>query len=218
MISAEYKAILESIRIMAEQSSGIEAVFVIGSCARTIEKADEYSDLDLLIITNDLQYFLTGQEWISRIYNPLCVFHDHEPGQISNDIRVLFDNFLEVDFVFFETGHLQTEWIAHFCLNTYMKKRLIKIIEASEKEDHGKDYNTWFEGRFIEKWANSETVEKLKDCFSGYSKNEILEALKHNIELFKALAEKVCIKRGIDFPKEEVNRILHHIGIRQQGG
>ena len=281
MENRQYKCILEKVRKMAEKSSGIDAAFIIGSQVRRTETADEYSDLDFVVIINAPETYIEKQEWVSETGEPLCVFIDQEPGFATRDIRVLFKNFLEADFVFLEYKQLETEWVrqfaasmlspgyetvidkkniisllepymnqdvqilsdtqllneindfffhcnwikkkigrgalftAHSCLNTYMKKKLVTIIESYEKEERGKEYNTWFEGRFIEKWASPEIIEKLKTCFSGYSNDEILKALKNCIYLYKDLAEKLCIKRGIDFPGNMINKILHHIGIRQ---
>lgn len=277
MIENKYSKILKRVRKMAQDSEKVEAVYIIGSYASTVEKADEYSDLDFVMVTNDLEHFITRREWIEKLGTPLCVFHDDHPGWITHDMRILFDDFLETDFVLFEHKQLETEWIARFaastfasgyepvidrkniislllpymnkdpetvpddrilneindyffhcnwikkkidrgalfvahsCLNTYMKTKLLFIIEALEKEIHGPDYNTWFEGRYIEKWAGPAIIDRLETCFSGYSKKEILRALKSGIALYRDLAEELCLKRAIDFPGEMVNRILLHV-------
>lgn len=45
-------------------------------------------------------------------------------------------------------------WAAKFCVDDYMKFKLLWMIEQYEHVKHGQDYNTWYGGRFIDSWAD----------------------------------------------------------------
>lgn len=279
MNNDKYQSLFQKVKALAEKSENIRAVFLIGSCAREIESADAYSDIDFVVIANDIDRYITGKDWIEALGNPLFVWTDHEPGWASWDRRVLFDDFLESDFVLFSVSQLEQEWlcrfiasmltasyetvvdkddtvslfspficsdiseisnekilneindfffhcnwikkkidrgalfVAHKCLNEHMKNKLLFMIECSAKARNGPGYNTWFEGRFIEKWADPEILERLEDCFGPYHRGAMLTALKNQIYLYKSLSESLCNSKGLDFPAEAVQKILDKTGL-----
>ena len=51
---SSYEIITNSILEWAKQHENIRAVILIGSRARTSEKADKWSDLDLVVIAEDI--------------------------------------------------------------------------------------------------------------------------------------------------------------------
>jgi len=279
MNNPQYKELIEKVKKMSEESENIRAVFIIGSCVRTIEKADAYSDIDFVVIAKDIDAFINQKNWVEDLGNPLFLWTDHEPGWASWDRRVLFDDFLESDFVFFNKSQFEQEWlasfagslltkeyetlidkdnlisllepflasddspvtdekilneindfffhcnwikrkldrgalfIAHKCLNEHMKNKLLFMIECNAKLKKGDQYNTWFEGRFIEKWADKEILNTLKKCFATYDMKDILSALNCQISLYKSLSKKLCQSRGLSFPGYEVNQTLIHAGL-----
>lgn len=283
MNNPKYKQLLEKVRSLAEKSENVRAVFIIGSCVRKIEKADAYSDIDFIVIANEMDEFIHQRNWVETLGKPLFLWTDHEAGWASWDRRVLFDDFLEADFVLFQKSQLEQQWlasfvgsmltsdyemlidkddisslvrpflyseeapqsdeeilneihdfffhcnwikkkidrgalfIAHNCLNEHMKKKLLFMMEASAKIKHGETCNTWFEGRFIEKWADRDSLAKLEKCFATYHKEEILNALRNQIILYTSLSEKLCQSRGISFPEAAVDTILDHTGLLTWG-
>lgn len=281
MNNPKYQNLIEKVKKMAKKDENIRAVFIIGSCVRTIEKADVYSDIDFIVIAKDIDTFINHKYWVEDLGNSLFIWTDHEPGWASWDRRILFDDFLESDFSFFNKSQLEQEWlacfigsmltkeheilidkdnlisklkpflnpddsdvsdekilneindyffhcnwikkkidrgaifIAHKCLNEHMKNKLLFMIEHNAKIKNGYDYNTWFEGRFIEKWAEKEILDELKNCFATYNKNDILSALKNQINLYKSLSKKLCQSRDLLFPDFEVEKTLMNIGLNQ---
>ena len=83
-------------------------------------------------------------------------------------------------------------WTAKMCIDAYMKRLLLKMMEASE-EDH-KD--VWHNGRFLEKWASKDTVSALNDCFARYDRKEMIAALRNTAELFSILSHRVAQSNG----------------------
>jgi len=281
MNNPKYKQLISKVKRMAEESENIRAVFIIGSCVRANEKADVYSDIDFVVVAKNIDTFIHQKEWIKDLGNPLFVWTDHEPGWASWDRRILFDDFLESDFVLFNKSQFEQEWlacfvgsmltkeheilidkdniisllkpylssdeppvsnekimneindyffhcnwikkkmdrgalfIAHKCLNEHMKNKLLFMIECYAKVKNGNGYNTWFEGRFIEKWADNKILDELENCFATYNANEILTALKNQIKLYKSLSKQICEARGLHFPSYEVNKTLLNAGLVQ---
>jgi hypothetical protein len=49
---------------------------------------------------------------------------------------------------------------AKLCLDSYMKNGcLLRLLEWHARATHGWDYDTWHNGRFLEKWADPRAVE-----------------------------------------------------------
>jgi aminoglycoside 6-adenylyltransferase len=61
-----YEIITNSILEWAKQHENIRAVIMIGSRARTYEKADQWSDLDILVIVEDISEYIQTNSWINK--------------------------------------------------------------------------------------------------------------------------------------------------------
>jgi aminoglycoside 6-adenylyltransferase len=53
----------------AESQPNVRAILVIGSRARRVFPADEWSDLDLILFATDSEPYLAGNEWLRDIGN-----------------------------------------------------------------------------------------------------------------------------------------------------
>jgi aminoglycoside 6-adenylyltransferase len=92
-------------------------------------------------------------------------------------------------------------WTARYCVDTYMKGKLLAIIECHARAVHGPQYDTWHNGRFIEEWAESWILEKLSACFSRYDREDIKSALLSTMALFRSVAVEAAEKFGFQYPK-----------------
>ena len=72
--------------------------FVLGSRARSDHPADEWSDLDLAVVTRDIHRYIEQADWINAIGKPWLTFIETTGPDISLERRVLFDGGLDVDF------------------------------------------------------------------------------------------------------------------------
>jgi aminoglycoside 6-adenylyltransferase len=81
----------------AEACSDIRAAVIIGSRARVDHSADEWADLDIVVITTYPERYISTSDWIKNIGDPLLTFVERTSG---GDIerRVLFERMLDVDF------------------------------------------------------------------------------------------------------------------------
>ena len=244
-------------------------MIAIGSTTRESVKADEYSDLDLIIVTDnptswysgeypkllgeisiefveptlgngkeyravydedkdvDMIIFTpeqfteavkngTAEEVMNRGYDLLCdkagfselVREYVKPSVSSPQISELEYLNLTNDFYFHNIwaakkllrGEL---WSAKMCVDAYLKKYLLKMIELYCYKKDGRD--VWHDGRFIDRWADDWILEKLKVCFAHYEKNDTGNALTSTHELFKKLAADVADMNGYFYPQKAEN-------------
>ena len=92
-------------------------------------------------------------------------------------------------------------WTAKYCVDSYMKGKLLSMIEYHARAAHGPDYDFWHSGRFLEEWAESWIVERLPQCFSHYDKEDIKAALLSTMALFQSIAAEIAEKLAFAYPK-----------------
>jgi aminoglycoside 6-adenylyltransferase len=95
----KYEKLIENFLSWSRQNKNIRAAVVIGSRARTDDHpADEWSDLDLLLVADDPRPFWEGTDWLREIETPWITFIEPTPGDSGYERRVLFEGGLDVDF------------------------------------------------------------------------------------------------------------------------
>ena len=90
-------------------------------------------------------------------------------------------------------------WVAHSCVDGHMKGLLLHVIEwqaalAGSSADH------WFEGRFLERWAEPSTLAALRDAFAHYDSNDVFRALTATMNLFRHLAGDLAVRLELPYP------------------
>ena len=93
-----YEQLVERFVKWAETCSDIRAAVIIGSRARVDHPADEWADLDIIIITTDPRRFVSTSDWIENVGNPLLTFVEPTSEGDNMERRVLFEDMLDVDF------------------------------------------------------------------------------------------------------------------------
>lgn len=91
-------------------------------------------------------------------------------------------------------------WTAKMCIDAYLKGHLLSVIELNRYLTDKAD--VWHNGRFFEKWAGSENVERMKNCFAHYDRNEMTDALKNTAELFSINARAAAQAGGFIYPEK----------------
>ncbi len=93
-----YDALIEKLVQWGGGAAPLLGALVIGSQARADHPADEFSDLDLVLVVEDPSYFLQSDEWLLPVGMPQISFIESTvSGALER--RVLFAGGLDVDFV-----------------------------------------------------------------------------------------------------------------------
>lgn len=250
----------------ANSDGDIKTIVAIGSSTRSDVKADEYSDLDLIIVTDNVDKWysgeypeLLGEVNISFIEPTLgggkerrCIYGDDcdvdmiifTPAQFEKALKdgvagwvmnrgyqVLYDSvsfgLLINEYV--KPGHSTPDmteeefnnrindfyfhniwaykklkrgeiWSAKMCVDAYLKNHLLKMIEFYCYKKNGTD--VWHDGRFIDRWAGDDIVQKLKKCFAHYEKQGIIYALFETHKLFEKVTRNVSEIAGYSYPEK----------------
>ncbi len=263
--SERYAEIKQNLCRFAEETDAVRAVIAIGSTTRSDIPADEFSDLDLFIVTESPEGWLSGEyprlfgnvsisfveptlgggmerrciydedkdtdmiiltplqfekalkegaaQWVmNRGYRILCDKDGYE-REIPKYVNLTADHadmtekeFTNVvsDFFFhniwackkLKRGEL---WSAKICIDAYLKKLLLKIIEEYQLCMGTED--VWHDGRFLERWADNTVLEGLKDCFAHYDADDCRRALQQTHRLFSQLSKAAAEKKGFEYPE-----------------
>jgi predicted nucleotidyltransferase len=102
MDDTRISAFLDQVAGWSQKQAEIHAVILVGSQARGNAKAD--SDVDLVIICGNPEYYLRELDWIREFGTPER--HAIEGWGMVTSLRVWFESGLEVEF-----GLTSNEWI-----------------------------------------------------------------------------------------------------------
>ena len=259
---------LQRISQFLENDCGVLAAVIVGSQAREDYAADEYSDIDIIVIVANPESYLLSNDWLKNIGD----FHISfiEPTLFgAKERRILFDDGTDVDFIIvseeqsqaiqshesdeiFRRGYkilkdkigisqniaiakgniksipsptlskdefhnlindfwFHSVWTmkkiargelytAKSCLDIYMKRLLLTLIETYTRLNNGKD--VWYSGRFIEKWADKWILDGLAGSYSKYDRADMINALHSTMEIFKTIAIDVAQKQSFTYPED----------------
>ncbi len=264
-----FSSMIENFVLWGRQNDDLYAAFMIGSQAREDHPADQYSDLDLVMVVENPDDYLLSDSWLEQIGKFHISFTEDTVGG-AKERRILFEHALDVDFVILPKSHfnaiigsgeiggilergcrilidkmgirpllpafpvdkpargLMAEaefinivndfwyhtvwtakklvrgelWTAKMCVDSYMKWKLLALIECRALIQNGLDYDVWHNGRFLEEWADERTVQTLSGCFSHYEKEDMARALLCTMDLFRLAASEIADKLHYDYPKE----------------
>jgi aminoglycoside 6-adenylyltransferase len=94
-----YDRLLGRLVTWAGREGNVRAVLVIGSRARADRPADEWADLDLILIARDPTPYLASADWLTEIGTPWLTFLERTPEGDAYERRVLFEGGLDVDLI-----------------------------------------------------------------------------------------------------------------------
>lgn len=111
-INEKYQVLIERISDWAENQDDIRAVLIQGSYARTDKPADEWSDLDLTLITTTPERYIQASDWVTSIGSHWLTFVEKTSDGNGMERRVMFEDGLDVDFAIFPLAAIQ-QMVAH---------------------------------------------------------------------------------------------------------
>lgn len=102
-----HETLLARVIAWAEQLDDIRAVMVIGSRARVDRPADQWSDMDIVLVTSDPRRYLDDGGWLSELATPWLTFLEPTAAGEGTERRALFDNAIDVDFIPYSTAAME---------------------------------------------------------------------------------------------------------------
>jgi aminoglycoside 6-adenylyltransferase len=99
---------------------------------------------------------------------------------------------------------------AKSCVDSYMKWRLLKMVEWHALAIYD-NYDNTFTGHFIEKWADPQVVRKLKKTDALYDKGDIKYCLREAVELFSTISVETAKHWGYQCPVEDGKQVVQWV-------
>ena len=94
-------------------------------------------------------------------------------------------------------------WEAKGGIDSHMKSRcLLPMIEWHTQVTQKGKQDTWFRGRFLERWADPRIVAGLGNTFAHYDEDDLWNKLAGTMNLFRWIALEVAEPLRYTYPKE----------------
>lgn len=206
IIMDRYAEIKGKVLDLAKADKSIHAVIAIGSSTRSELKADEYSDLDLIIATDDNEKWLYGNA-PEQIGNVKISFVEPTLGG-GKERRILYENALDVDYIILTAEQFKTaikEGVASWVCNrgysvlydTMGFEKLLDEHVNTKIEYHGMSETEYVnmvnDFCFHVVWTSKKILRgelwTAKMCLDAYLKNHLLRM----IEMYSAYSYNVDV-------------------------
>lgn len=191
----KYHEIKRRLLLLAENHAEIKAVVAIGSSTRSDVPADEYSDLDLIIATDDTESWLYGN-LPAQLGDVKISFVEPTLGG-GMERRVLYDGWLDVDMIVFTSEQFLNavnDGTANWVMNRgyavlhdrigaakLLKQKItLEILKPdfSEGEFQNLANNFYFHTVWAAKKLLRGELWSAKMCLDSYLKNLLLKVLE----------------------------------------
>jgi aminoglycoside 6-adenylyltransferase len=96
--AAAYAQLLDRFVAWAQSQPDIRAALLVGSRARAERPADEWSDLDIIVLSTRPERYLAETDWVANVGTPWLTFIEKTGTGDERERRVLFAGGLDVDF------------------------------------------------------------------------------------------------------------------------
>jgi aminoglycoside 6-adenylyltransferase len=289
-VNGLYEGLIQRFVKWAETRVDIRAAIVIGSRARVVEPADDWADLDIIVVTSDPEHYVGSAGWLENIGTAVLTFVEPTASGGELERRALFEGMLDVDFsivplaraqglleaevapadvvnslgrgmqvivdkdgiavkleklvasavsvpvqapsqeeflqvvndflyhAVFSAKHLMRGelWWAKMSSDCYMQHLLLRMVEWHARAKRGWNYDTWFRGRFLEKWADPQVLRQMHDIFSHYDDADVRRGLLAAMGLFRAVAVETAERLGYSYPEDAGLQVTGWIRARFQ--
>lgn len=191
----KYHEIKRRLLLLAEKRAEIKAVVAIGSSTRSDVPADEYSDLDIIIATDDTESFLYGN-LPAELGDVKISFVEPTLGG-GMERRVLYGGYLDVDMIVFTAGQFlnavnngTASWVMNrgyrvlhdrIGATELLKQKITLEIhkpDFSESEFQNLANNFYFHTVWAAKKILRGELWSAKMCLDSYLKNLLLKVLE----------------------------------------
>ena len=191
----KYFQIKSKILESAESDEDIKAVIAIGSSTRRDVKADEYSDLDLFIITENTEPWFSG-EYPKKFGNVNISFIENTLGG-GKERRCIYDEEKDVDFILLTPEQFKTaiyDGVAQWVMNrgyvvfydtmdfaSLLEKHIVHGVTApsmTEDEFSNMVNDFYFHNIWSYKKLKRGEIWSAKNCVDSYLKRYLLRMME----------------------------------------
>lgn len=93
-------------------------------------------------------------------------------------------------------------WTALQCCDGYMKQRLVRMLEWHTHAISSGNHDTWFNGRFVEQWADPKLLPQMREAFAHYTEQDTARALQATMDLFRLVATETAVQLSYEYPEK----------------
>lgn len=275
-MTAQNEALLNRIKEFALRNENVRALALIGSSVRDDGLGDEFSDIDLFLVSDEPSLFVEGASWARGIGECWFSFSESVPDARHRERRFLFSGGLDVDFVVIDEADLRDNpdvlfiakaiasggirvlvdkgglapallalrdepkafrfpeadaflnqvsdfyfhcvwatkkclrgeyWVALQCVNGYLKARTLSMLECYERVINGLDYDTRYDGRYLERWVDPDLKGEIAGSFASYDRGDILRAIDAGLSLYRKASRAIASYLNVPYPETEAERV-----------
>jgi aminoglycoside 6-adenylyltransferase len=87
-------------------------------------------------------------------------------------------------------------WLAKY-RDWDVKSNLLQMLEWDHKSRYGWAYETWYQGKHMTKWMDTELRDRLEACWANFSLADSADALLASIELFDEITARSADALGL---------------------
>jgi aminoglycoside 6-adenylyltransferase len=98
---------------------------------------------------------------------------------------------------FIDRGDL---WRAKMACDADLKHLLLTMIEWQARAKNGRDYDTWYDGRYLSEWADPDIVAALPATFAAYDTADLRFAFQATLALYHQLAAETAAAFNYPYP------------------
>ena len=108
-------------------------------------------------------------------------------------------------------------WRAKQSCDCACKALLLTMLEWYAHALHGLEHDVWYDGRFIERWAEPDVVAVLPQTFARYDRADMHRALQATLQLFGQVGRDTAAQLGYTYPAASEQQILADIAEMLEG-
>jgi aminoglycoside 6-adenylyltransferase len=162
-MNAKYDNLIENITRFANAQPDIEVIWIFGSRARNIKPADQWSDLDILMLTTAPQKYLDHSEWINELGDARITFTAATAAGDATERRVLFKEGMDLDVTIYSISKFkQLAFIVNILTNFKFAWKYLPENEAGSIKEFIKVHERGLKA-IVDKKGFASNLNKLLD-------------------------------------------------------
>ena len=190
--------------LLGNNNDELYAALIIGSQARSDHPADEFSDLDVILIVDNPDSFLHSDEWLEQLgFFHISFIENTFDG--AQERRILFDDALDVDFVICSKSTLENTLknggadilrngyrilidkidLKHMLPPSFTENARYKLLSEQEFSNLVNDF--WYHAIWAAKKLMRGELWTAKLCIDNYMKWKLLTLIECHAHIINGL-------------------------------